>query len=275
LPLSRDCGMFFPRSPKRLAGYADSKTALRAFSSWLRQEGIRTRFRIDLPIEVTDIQPLIWDGWRIIVNYTYLLDLSKLTQDEVSSNVYCAPQRRQQARRSLRDGITVARIADGDRIENLVQRSLVRNDANRHASLRRRVIESYLEPTAPGYGVIAGKSGKDLATVFVAHDASTAYYVFGGNEGSSISAGVSAMVESIREAKLRGLTWFDFNGSSVPSIERYIRTFGGSLTPYFTVTNIPAIAESSRRRVRSGLFRLRSSLRDSDHAVTRMTLKNS
>ena len=43
------------------------------------------------------------------------------------------------------------------------------------------------------------------------------------------------MAAAIQAAQERGLKTFDFEGSSIPPIERFFRGFGGQLTPYFSI----------------------------------------
>ena len=49
------------------------------------------------------------------------------------------------------------------------------------------------------------------------------------------TAGAACMQAAISKAKELGLKLFDFEGSTIPAIERYFRGFGGELVQYLTV----------------------------------------
>jgi hypothetical protein len=48
-------------------------------------------------------------------------------------------------------------------------------------------------------------------------------------------AGTYALFSAIRAAHQKQLSTFDFEGSGVPAIEEYFRSFGGTITPYYSV----------------------------------------
>ena len=95
-----------------------------------------------------------------------------------------------------------------------------------------------------------------LATCFVVHDTQTAYYLLGGyrTEDRHHGAGALSVFEAIQHAQKLGMRTFDFEGSVVPSIERYFRGFGGRLTPYYTVNKAWLPLEMGLKLFRRNLF---------------------
>ena len=96
-----------------------------------------------------------------------------------------------------------------------------------------------LETAFKGEGrvlLVAREHGIPVAGVCIIHGHETAYYVLGGyREGAHHGAGALAVHCAIVEAHALGLEIFDFEGSSVPSVEKFFRGFGGVLSPSFSV----------------------------------------
>ncbi|MCE3260275.1 MAG: family N-acetyltransferase, partial [Bacteroidetes bacterium] len=76
-----------------------------------------------------------------------------------------------------------------------------------------------------------------LGVVFCIHDKNTCYYLLGGVDKSSGVAGVNNLLvqRGIERAKELGCTTFDFEGSMLKGVEKFFRSFGPELVPYFTV----------------------------------------
>lgn len=62
------------------------------------------------------------------------------------------------------------------------------------------------------------------------------------------------MFEAIQHTQQLGLERFDFEGSVIPAIERYIRGFGGKLTPYFKVNKAWLPIELAMKFVNRNIF---------------------
>jgi hypothetical protein len=61
-------------------------------------------------------------------------------------------------------------------------------------------------------------------------------------------------VEAIKAAKGLGLQTFDFEGSSIPAIERFFRGFGGRLAHHFTVSRAWLPLEMALKFSKRNLF---------------------
>ena len=87
------------------------------------------------------------------------------------------------------------------------------------------------------YAYATYKGDEAIASTFCIYDTKSAYYLMGGYNYKNKHNGAGAMSiwESIKYAKIKGMKFFDFEGSMNQNIERYFRGFGGQLIPYFSV----------------------------------------
>jgi hypothetical protein len=72
----------------------------------------------------------------------------------------------------------------------------------------------------------------------VIYDANSAYYLIGGSKKEYKNSGAMSLLmwKAIQEAKANDLAEFNFEGSSIPSIEQYLRGFGGKLHSFCRMT---------------------------------------
>jgi hypothetical protein len=78
------------------------------------------------------------------------------------------------------------------------------------------------------------------ASMFV-HDERTTWYLLGGSDTELRSSGSASLLmwEGIRTAGAQG-TAFDFEGSMLQHVERFVRNFGGEPVPYSIVRHTPS-----------------------------------
>jgi lipid II:glycine glycyltransferase (peptidoglycan interpeptide bridge formation enzyme) len=162
-----------------------------------------------------DMQPFIWEKYKVVPNYTYIIDLSQ-SIDKINSEL--ASERRNDLKKAYKDEVIVEKTEDFNIVKSLVLNTFNRIKNNSFA------FTSYLNKTP-------------IATCFCIYDKSTAYYLLGGydSENRHKGAGALAIWQSIQYAKSLNLDYFDFEGSMVKPIERYFRGFGGDMYPYYTI----------------------------------------
>ena len=205
-----------------------------------------------LPLDrnVSDALPFYWRGYKVVPNYTYVLDLSA-APDEMLKNM--SSERRKNISKAGRDGLRTCAAAHMEEVRDLVLGTFRRQ--------RKAVDQAGLEAILFRYATSANsfafttyRGERPIATCFAVHDAQTAYYLLGGYsaEERHHGAGAAAMFEAIRHAREIGLKTFDFEGSVIPAIERYFRGFGGRLTPFLTVNKAWLPVEIAMK-MRSGL----------------------
>lgn len=133
-------------------------------------------------------------------------------------------------------GARVGLFCEG--IEEPQRTALDRENAGGGAAVS--TVLRYAKAARESFTVSVHGKGVELAGCLVLGSSRKAYYVMGGHRresGSGIhhGAGPLALHTAIAEAARRGYEVFDFEGSTIPRVESFVRGFGGALTPYFTV----------------------------------------
>lgn len=80
--------------------------------------------------------------------------------------------------------------------------------------------------------------GNIHSAIYIVWDKDTCYYLWGGGDPAYRSSGATSLLmwEAIKFSKEKGLKIFDFEGSMIQPVERYVRSFGATQIPYFIVT---------------------------------------
>jgi lipid II:glycine glycyltransferase (peptidoglycan interpeptide bridge formation enzyme) len=188
---------------------------------------------VSLSRDVIDMQPFIWRKYKVIPNYTYIIDLGK-SAEEIWGGM--SGERRKNVNKGLKDSLTVEKTTDMDMVKSLVLKSFERQKKCPYEKHLDKVLFEFAnEKNSFAFATFNG--GSPIACSFCVYDRKTAYYITGGfdYENRHHGAGVMAMWESIKYAKHLGLKYFDFEGSMSPKIEKYFRGFGGDLTPCYQI----------------------------------------
>lgn len=219
-----------PFSPYNSLVLLDDSKAMQALSMVLTflnsKRAVFTRLALPSQFSVDNKSDL---SFSYQAGVTYVLPLSEI--QEVQRLYH--PKRRQQIRRAINDGLVTKKISDPALIIELVKKTFDRQGKK----FDKRMVELILNKFnkhSNAYAFGAFQREAPLAVYFCIHDDKTAYYLLGGYDKTKkhIGAGALAMDACIQEAKNRGLNYFDFEGSMVPSIARYFKEFGGSRTEY-------------------------------------------
>jgi lipid II:glycine glycyltransferase (peptidoglycan interpeptide bridge formation enzyme) len=93
---------------------------------------------------------------------------------------------------------------------------------------------NYIDKKDAGGALIASSDNETHAALLTVKDAQSAYYLIGASDPKHKSSGAMSLLmwESILAAKQEGCLLFNFEGSIIPSIEQFLRGFGGELCPY-------------------------------------------
>jgi len=210
--------------------------------TWKRTLSLITDFIEKLPYSIVsislnkniiDMQPFIWEKFKVVPRYTYLLDLSVSTEDirKGMSN-----ERRKNITKGLKDGLTTKKVYDFKVIKTLVLKTFSRQNRKTNALYLNKILFEFTNRNN-NFAFATYKNDEPIACSFCIHDSTTAYYLLGGydSENRHHGAGALSIWESIKYAKDSGLKCFDFEGSMIPQIEKYFRGFGGQLTPYYRI----------------------------------------
>jgi hypothetical protein len=181
-----------------------------------------------------DVLPFFWKKYHITPNFTYLVDLEK-SEDQLLADM--TSERRNDIRKAAADGLVVRRVDDYRVIRELVKKTFSRNQKSLPIEMVDRILFSYARPNN-SFAVVTYAKDEPIAGCFCLFDDKSAYYLLSGYDHGKKhhGAGAWALWESIRIAKTMGLKQFDFEGSMIETIERYIRGFGPSLSSYYRVS---------------------------------------
>ncbi|WP_317897478.1 GNAT family N-acetyltransferase [Aurantibacillus circumpalustris] len=191
---------------------------------------------INLPYDVIDTQPFIWEGFTSKVRYTYLINLS-LEKEKLWDNL--SSEKRKSVNKAIKDKVVVKETQDYKLVYSLILKSLERNDKNRNPEILENILFSFSN-AKNSFAFVAYNNDVAIGATYCVFNKEKAIYLFGGfdSENKHHGAGVQCMWYSILKARELNLKYFDFEGSMNANIERYFREFGGELKPYFCIEKI-------------------------------------
>jgi hypothetical protein len=234
-PLTPYSGLVFRRYEckyvKELTDKKEIATELIAF--------LRTQYRwgmLSFDPLVTDMQPFIWNGFKVNVRYTYVLDLSDM--ERVWSNI--SSNARQVIGKAQRDGLMVIAAESFDDMLDLVNKTYQRqkrhffslNSLNKYhdALLHSNLCKGFL---------CLDKEGNKIASDLIVWDHRTVYGVISGYDEKKKHRGAGFLcgweiIKFISQAL--GYKTYDLGGSMIPRFEDVLRRYGGKLTPYYRIS---------------------------------------
>ncbi len=104
--------------------------------------------------------------------------------------------------------------------------------------------------------VARDEEGRARACCYLVHDSRFTYYLMSATDGEIRGSAALVVLEAVKLAARRG-TGFDFEGSMLPRVEPFVRSFGGVPTPYSVVRHTPSRglrAERALKRTVRGLL---------------------
>ena len=155
-----------------------------------------------------------------------------------------SPERRKNIRKATKDGIIVTKLTNFENSRKLIEDTFINQNLTYDKQVLTNLFENFAaEKNTVSY--LATKDDKPIATVFCVKDEVTSYYILGGydSENRHEGAGALAMWNSIKKAKERSIEIFDFEGSMIPQIEKYVRGFGGKIVPFYRVNKSSYLVE--------------------------------
>ena len=236
-------------SKKYLTTLTQHRNILKSLVDHVRDEFVAIDSRMGP--DVVDMLPFLWAGYSITLRYTYRIDLSDLAV--AWSNM--TDKRRNDIRRAERDGFIIDNEGSMQDILSLVRGTFKRRGhAVRFSELAERRDQMLRSDNQCRCFVARDRSGKVVAGIYMVWDEKCAYYLMGGYGTAAVHRGAGALAiwEAIRYAgSTLSLQRFDILASGLPAIERFMRDFGGSLTPAFIVSyERPSFSRDLRRVMR-------------------------
>ncbi len=233
-PYSPYCGLFFVNESKNKSAKNDAtKEIMTEVSQYISRQKAALCI-LAFPSEILDLQPLFWDKYKVIPNYTYRIDLSK-SIEEIKSNF--DSKNRNKINKSLKEDLIIEENAlDKDIQFDFFESFLSSTGANVYENVLKNIVTKFSNQNN-SFCFSAKKNNELLGAVFCIYDKNTCYYILAAVNKNSGVQGVNNLLvqKSIEKAKDFGCRIFDFEGSMIKGVEKFFRSFGPELIPYFTV----------------------------------------
>ncbi|MDB1948010.1 hypothetical protein PMY35_09245 [Clostridium tertium] len=186
--------------------------------------------------EHTDIQPFIWNKYITSVRYTYRVNL--VDEKILWSNL----QEKTSVNKGNKSNVTVKWGFSEylDTYFELNDKSFSSQNINNFDNmLTKKLLTELNKNNNCIIGIIFDENNKAIGGCVLAYDNKRAYYIMGGISREN-NFGMSYLLwQALLYTKnILQLPVFDFEGSMIPSIEKYFRKFGGELTPYYSLNSL-------------------------------------
>jgi lipid II:glycine glycyltransferase (peptidoglycan interpeptide bridge formation enzyme) len=233
-PFSPHIGLFAEENknnPVKINSFR--KEIIEAISDFIKTSQY-AHYKLDFSPEWNDMQPMMWKKIHTTVRYTYRIDLTKSAL-EITDNLDSS--KRNKISKASRDGLQTNHNPNISLAMDMIRDNLEGNKLPYHSEIIQKIL-AFAAEKSQGIYSFTHKEEKILSVNICVHDNKTAYNLLSAmNRGVPQNQGSTfGLFQSILHAQSKGLRVFDFEGSGVPEIEEFFRSFGGALTPYFSVS---------------------------------------
>lgn len=233
-PYTPHCGLFFiSESRNQSSVNSFAKEVVTEVCAYITAQKSALTV-LAFPTTVVDLQPFIWEKYKVVPNYTYRINLDK-SMDDIRSNF--DSKNRNAINKALKDGVAVLENKlSKDSLFQFFTNSLNATDANVYEKELGNIFRKFSDPSN-SFSMEAYKDDKLLGVVFCIYDSKVCYYLLGGVDKNSGIQGVNNLLvqKSIDKAKELECSVFDFEGSMLKGVEKFFRSFGPEMFPYYTV----------------------------------------
>ncbi|MCC6600889.1 MAG: hypothetical protein IT223_09480, partial [Crocinitomicaceae bacterium] len=189
-------------------------------------------YKLDFPPDWRDVQPMVWEGFEVSPRFTYRIHLAEKGKHWMDDT---DPKLRNMIMKAQRDGLKIIIPENSEIVLRQIIAGLNEKSIKHHPQLLENIINSGDESGMASLQVLDKEKPVYSAAFRIAGN--EAYYLlatFDKSAGSNaISAfGLYSVIEYCREKEC---SVFDFEGSMIPGVEKFFRSFGGELTPYFSI----------------------------------------
>jgi predicted DNA-binding protein YlxM (UPF0122 family) len=226
-------GLFFVNTTKNKSKkLSENKKVMKAISDFLSNLSYGV-LSIYLPYNHIDMQPFFWEGFKVVPNYTYHIDLS-LSMDEIAKDY--ATERRSVMKKAIKDEVNVQISYDYKLVKDLVLNTFSRKEKQIDVKILDKILFQFADRTN-SFAFVSYQNERPISASFCIYDKNKVYYLLGGYDKDYKHQGAGAMGinASIEHSKSLGIPIFDFEGSMLPEVEKYFRGFGGDLVPYYSI----------------------------------------
>lgn len=234
-PFSPNCWLtFLTDYDKPATKRAKEKEVQKALLAFV-ENGKWGYWKFDFPVEFTDFQEAIWKGTLPKTKYTYrILDLQNW-EEKIDTKL------RNKLKR-FSDFTFEVRPFGEDEMKLFMASSAAKGVAHEQLLSKFNLLNSVY-----AFTVIAG-GGQYQAFCAIVGD--ICYYLVSSNAKNDNALSACGVKFCIEEGVRRGCSSFDFEGSMIPEIEVFFRSFGGDLLPYFSIEGGRGIAYFLRKLIK-------------------------
>ena len=190
-------------------------------------------YRISWPYQFTYGMPWQMRGWQQSVRYSYVLPLER-------STTRLWKDLKPSLRNKIRKGEKSLRIESSDDWQllfQLVDEVFLYRNTSRQLSVD-QIHDLHLAASQHGacqLWVVYDETDNPHAALWLYYDQTTAYNLLLGSDPAMRQSGAVPLLlwHAIRWARDNGLSHFDFEGSHLPGVEPFFRSFGAEAWPYY------------------------------------------
>ncbi len=233
-PYTPHCGMFYINESKNQSSKNNFvKEIVAEVCDYL--SSIKNALTVlAFPSNIIDTQPFIWNKYKVVPNYTYKINLSD-SLEHITSNF--DSKNRNVIAKAIKEGVVVNENTLGkEELYKYFSKSLKSAGANVYQKELKNIFMEF-SGNGNSFSMEAYLNQDLIGVVFCIYDKSICYYLLGGVDKKAGGQGVNNLLiqKSIEKAKSIGCTVFDFEGSMLKGVEKFFRSFGPEIVPYYTV----------------------------------------
>lgn len=233
-PYTPHCGLFFSsENSNKSSRNTVSKEVMSAVCEYLMQQK-STLLILAFPSQLNDMQPFIWNKFKVVPNYTYRLDLAQSIEDIKN---HFDSKHRNAINKAIKEQVIVEENTMSKKdLFHFFSNSLEQAKANLYTKELKAIFYDFSDENS-AFSLTAKKEDVVMGCVYCIYDKHTCYYLLGGINKTEKIQGVNNLLilYAIEKAKNLGCKTFDFEGSMLKGVEKFFRGFGPELVPYFTV----------------------------------------
>lgn len=252
-PYTPHCGLFFYNESKNKSSVNSfSKEVITAVCDYV--SNLKPALTVlAFPSSIVDLQPFIWNKYKVVPNYTYRIDLRQNMENIFS---HFDPKNRNAINKAVKENVEVKEsVLSKTELFKYFKNSLSSTNANIYDQELKTIFTGFSN-SSNSFALEATKDNKLLGIVFCVYDKYNCYYLLGGVDKNSGVQGVNNILvkASIVMAKNLGCTTFDFEGSMLKGVEKFFRSFGADMFPYYTVNKAKLPIELALKFKKRELF---------------------
>jgi hypothetical protein len=234
-PFLPNCWLtFLNEYDKPATRHAKEKEVLKTLLSYV-ENGQWGYWKFDFPVEYIDFQEAIWKGTFPKTKYTYRILELKNWEEKIDSKL------RNKLKR-FSDFSFEVRAFSSEEMNVFMQSSAAKGVAHHELLSAFNALNSVYTFT------VIAEGGEYQAFCAIADG--VCYYLVSSNAKNDNALSACGVKFCIEESIRRGCRAFDFEGSMIPEIEVFFRSFGGDLLPYFSIEGGKGIVNFIRRMVK-------------------------